>query len=345
LQTGTKISGIAHLGLIAAALFGGAFRSDPLPFEVHEVSVISSEEYAALTAPRRPPEVSDELTSATEPEAAEPVTEMPEPIQPAEPDPAPERSAPDPVPEPAEPETSVITEPSPPPKIDRVAPEPVATPQEDARPDTTEQAEVTPEVGAETPQEAQEALAPEQAVDRIVPETSETAALAPTQSPRPPSARPTRPQQAAVAETTVESTEEPTPVSPTAKAVNAALAEVLAGPAPTEDAPVGPPLSSGERDALRLAVSQCWNVDVGGRSSQVTVTVAMSMEPSGKVVANSLRLIGSQGGNDQSVQTAFQAARRAILRCQRDGYELPAEKYAQWRDIEMTFNPERMRIK
>ena len=40
-----------------------------------------------------------------------------------------------------------------------------------------------------------------------------------------------------------------------------------------------------------------------------------------------------------------EAARRAIIRCSRDGYQLPPDKYAHWRDIEMTFNPERMRLK
>lgn len=341
MQTGTKISGIAHLGLIAVAIFGGAFRSEPLPFEVHEVSVISSEDFAALSAPRQPPEIAEEPTAPAEPEPAEPVAETPKPI--ARPEPEPVQAEPEPVPEPAEPDDAVVLEPTATPDIDRVAPEPVITPPEDAKPDIVEQAEVTPDEGAETPQEVQDATAPEQATDRIVTEAVDTARLAPLRSPRPPRSRPTPPAPTPVAEPTPPS--EPAPGTSTVSAVNAALAEALAGPATEPDAPVGPPLSAGEKDALRVAVSQCWNVDVGGRSSQVVVTVAMSLDQSGKVVGNSVRLVGSEGGNDQSAQTAFQAARRAILRCQKNGYDLPAEKYAQWRDIEMTFNPERMRIK
>jgi hypothetical protein len=42
---------------------------------------------------------------------------------------------------------------------------------------------------------------------------------------------------------------------------------------------------------------------------------------------------------------AFDAARRAIIRCGAKGFDLPAEKYAQWREVEMTFNPESMRIR
>ncbi|MDU9002451.1 energy transducer TonB [Sedimentitalea todarodis] len=338
MQTGTKISGIAHLGLIAVAIFGGAFRSEPLPFEVHEVSVISSEDFAALSVPRQPPQIADEPAA---PEPPEPLAETPKPI--ARPEPEPVQAEPEPVPEPAEPDDAVVPEPTATPEIDRVAPEPVVTPPEDARPDVIEQAEVTPDEGAETPQEAQEATAPEQATDRIVTEAVETARLAPLRSPRPPRSRPTPPAPTPVAEPAPEA--EPAPDTSTASAVDAAVAAALAGPATEPDAPVGPPLSAGEKDALRVAVSQCWNVDVGGKSSQVVVTVAMSLDQSGKVIGNSVRLLGSEGGNEQSVQTAFQAARRAILRCQKTGYELPADKYAQWRDIEMTFNPERMRIK
>ena len=53
MDTGTKISAIAHVTLIGWALFGGTFQSEPLPMAVQEVSVISAEEFAALTAQRQ----------------------------------------------------------------------------------------------------------------------------------------------------------------------------------------------------------------------------------------------------------------------------------------------------
>ncbi|MDZ4134880.1 MAG: energy transducer TonB, partial [Paracoccaceae bacterium] len=46
-----------------------------------------------------------------------------------------------------------------------------------------------------------------------------------------------------------------------------------------------------------------------------------------------------------SARQAYEAARRAIIRCGATGFKLPAEKYDQWRNIEMVFNPEKMRIK
>ena len=71
----------------------------------------------------------------------------------------------------------------------------------------------------------------------------------------------------------------------------------------------------------------------------MTVVLGMQMTPEGKVKPGSLRLISSKGGTQAATKTAFQAARRAILRCQKGGYNLPEEKFEYWKEIEMTFNP------
>ena len=41
----------------------------------------------------------------------------------------------------------------------------------------------------------------------------------------------------------------------------------------------------------------------------------------------------------------IEAARRAILRCQSGGYQLPADKYEQWKDVVITFDPSGMRLR
>ena len=53
----------------------------------------------------------------------------------------------------------------------------------------------------------------------------------------------------------------------------------------------------------------------------------------------SLKFVSSTGGDENAKMQAFQAARRAVLRCQRDGYDLPQEKYLQWQKIQFTFDP------
>jgi len=109
--------------------------------------------------------------------------------------------------------------------------------------------------------------------------------------------------------------------------------------------PSGPPLTETEREGLRLAVRECWNVNPSSEAARITVTVGLSMEQNGKPLASSIRLLTASDGSQTAIISAFDAARRAILRCVKGGYDLPAEKYDRWREIEITFNPEKMRRK
>jgi hypothetical protein len=93
-------------------------------------------------------------------------------------------------------------------------------------------------------------------------------------------------------------------------------------------------------------VQQCWNV--GSLSTEAlgtTVVVSVRMGEDGRPDNGSIRMDSFSGGGDAAARQAFEAARRAIIRCGANGFNLPADKYDQWRDIEMTFNPESMRIK
>lgn len=362
MNTGQVISGIGHVGLIGWVLVGGTFQSEPLPFEVTEVSVISTEAFEALLSSGPQPDSATEVALPVQSDVLpDPVdtpvpdlpivTETPTPTVAPEPEVAPTPPTPQPTPEivdtsPEQPQPleqavlvpEIAPRPIPRPS-ERVAPEAVAPPPVDVAPGEVEQPAVTEDAGADTPAEEQEATAPEEAATEIVTE-AETPTNAPTTSPRPPSVRPSAPVRTAA----------PAPVVPeapapdTSDAVNAAVSAALAGGA--ADAPVGPPLTSGEKDALRVAVSSCWNVgSLSSEALQTTVVVTVAMTPDGKPVNSSIRLGSSSGGSASAANQAFEAARRAIIRCTRDGYGLPAEKYGQWKEIEMTFNPERMRIK
>ena len=370
-NTGQIISGAAHLAVIGWVFLGGVFRSDPPQVEVVEAVAVSSEEYAAIMARQSAPEAVADVDTPEPPAAGEaapalssgadaaPETRPPEardtpppdsvPEVPARPAPAPSEvtdSAPA-LSVPAEdtaalvPERSLRPQPRPAP---RVAPEPVAPPEPDVRVDDVTRPEVAPDEGAEVAEEPQEATAPEEAATEIVTEAEETGAPAPAASVRP-RARPARP---GAAETETAAAPEQPPVPDTDRdAVSDALAAALnddGTPAPRRAA--GPPLSAGEKDALRVAVQQCWNV--GSLSSEAlatTVVVAVEMAETGRPDIASIRLLRHTGGTASAAQQAFEAARRAIIRCGADGYDLPQEKYARWRDIEMTFNPENMRIK
>ncbi|WP_108257623.1 thiamine pyrophosphate-dependent enzyme [Mangrovicoccus ximenensis] len=138
----------------------------------------------------------------------------------------------------------------------------------------------------------------------------------------------------------------PAPADPIADAIAEALTEAQTTPAPQAQPRSGPPMTGSERDAFMVAVSQCWNFNaLSTEAAQVTVTVAMEMAPDGKPVAASMRMADYSGGTGSAAEQAYEVARRAILQCQRTGYPLPVDKYDQWRQIELVFNPERMRLR
>ena len=367
MNTGQIISGAGHLAVIGWALFGGAFRSDPPPVTVVEAVAISSEEYAALMARQSAPEAvanvdtpeppaagedapalssdTDSAPDARQPEASAAPPPDARPAPPERPVPAPSEvdDAPPALSAPPEETAALVPQVSPRPQprpAPRVAPEPVARPEPDTRVDDVARPEVAPEEGADLAEEEQEATAPEEAATEIVTEAEEADSPAPTASIRP-RARPARPAPS-------ETRQAPAPAAPDndRDAVSDALAAALGQGTPTPSRPSGPPLTAGEKDALRVAVQRCWNV--GSLSSDAlatTVVVAVSMADTGKPDMASIRKLSHSGGSEAAAQQAFEAARRAIIRCGTDGFDLPPEKYSQWRDIEMTFNPENMRIK
>ncbi|MEL6102833.1 MAG: energy transducer TonB [Pseudomonadota bacterium] len=362
MNTGQVISGLGHIGLIGWA-FLGAFKAEPLPFDVTAVSVISGAEFDALYAPQSQPETVTQVAMPPEPateieavaptvEDTLPATEAPETVaepdpeilpevQPVVPTPAPDLADSDPViPNQdfavAAPDLSTRPVPRP---SERVAPEPVAIPEPDARPDPVEQEAVTPDESTEveTTAEETEATAPEEATTEIVTEAEEPSGTM-TTSLRPPRSRPAPPvRQAEEAPTATDNAD-----------VLAALqsAEVAQSDTQPSAAPAGPPMSAGEKDTLRVAVSSCWNVgSLSSDALNTTVVVGVAMDEAARPVTASIRMLSFSGGTEAAARQAYEAARRAIIRCGAKGYELPPEKYAHWKDIEMTFNPERMRIK
>ena len=68
------------------------------------------------------------------------------------------------------------------------------------------------------------------------------------------------------------------------------------------------------------------------------VVVGFQMEQDAKPIIGSIKLISSKGGSGVAVDKAYEAARRAIIRCGASGYNLPLDKYDQWREVEVSFN-------
>lgn len=368
---GTFLSAAGHTGLILWLIVGWGFDAEPLQIETMDVTVISGEEFEQLTArstpepgtaePQAPvPPVIDETPPP--PPAEEQPTEQappPEPVeQPVEETPPPPPPPPlvteaddQPPPAPAEPVTPPptpdveVADAETPPQAPTVASTLNQPPPPDATIDDVVREEVVPDDSAEAEvvQEEQDATAPEETTTAIVIED-----LAPSTSVRPVT-RPSRP--APQPEPEVAAAEpEPDPAPQDDTTVDDLLADLVTDTGETDavaDAPAanpGPPMTGAERDSFRIAVNRCWNVDPGSVAARVTVEVGFSLNRDGTVIGNEVRLISSDG--DQSAtNTAFEAARRAILRCQSGGYELPDDKYEQWKDVVITFDPSGMRLR
>ena len=369
MHAGHYISGTGHLALIGWVLLGGMFSSEPPPFEMTEVSVISGADFDAMVAAQLPPDSATDVAQPAPPEvtpdtpeiAAAPDTpvETPDPPQtqaPAE-DPAPEVTELTPPPEaqvsdvapeldqPVGEQAVLVPEIAPeavPRPVERVAPQAVAQPAPDATPSEVEQAAVAPDEAGETPEEPSEAEAPEEATTEIVTE----ATTAPKASSRPPGRRPVAPEPQ-VAETSAPAEATPTQ---TGDAINDAVLDAISDAQETSEptstpTPSGPPLSQGERDALKVAVARCWNVGtLSSEATQTVVVVSMKMNQNATPITGSIKMDSFEGGSSGSAARVYDAARRAILRCGASGFNLPQEKYSQWQTIEMTFDPRKMGV-
>ncbi|SFR32495.1 Cell division and transport-associated protein TolA [Yoonia tamlensis] len=375
---GTYISATGHILLIGWLFFGWGFDADPLEFDAMDVSVISGEAFEEMLAARTPvpgdasptapmlpeivdtppplPPVASPVAPALPPETVDqPDVELPPPAAPAplvtEAEPTPPEAPDTPDAPPPSPNVDINAPPAPT-QADRVASTPTAPPPPDAQVDDIVREEVVPDatttaevVTEETTPTAPEETATEIAIENVKPSGLVDTSLRPVSRPSrptPPAPEPATPTQ------TAETPAAPEP--PSDDAVEAALAAALAVETPaapaTAAAPAvaaGPPMTGAERDSFRLSVNRCWNVDPGSVASRVTVEVAFELDRNGQVIGQP-RLVSSDG--DQSaVNIAFEAARRAILRCQSGGYPLPADKYEQWKDVVFTFDPSGMRLR
>lgn len=366
MKTGLVVSAAGHALLIGVIVLGGALTPEDLPPpEVADVSVLSEAEFAALTRSAQAPDVSDAGPAAATPPSPSgetapqapasapdtPPASVPAPPAAAAPDAPGDVPAP---PQPLAPQAEVSDAPPAPPA--QPAAEPETTPPEATRaqrpaprvapqaaPPPPPEAEDAPEVVERTtpaptpepPAEQTPPTAPEEAATEIVTEAEE-AAPAPQRSVRPPT-RPSRPatRAAAAAEPPADTPDQPA----------AAAAAGANGGASDEGAGTSAPLGEREISGLIGAIGREWSVDVGGIASTVTVVVSIELTREG-ILAGTPTLVSADSDDSAAVEAAFRRARTALITVSRSGgFDLPPEKYEQWQEIEITFNPDEMRLR
>lgn len=89
--------------------------------------------------------------------------------------------------------------------------------------------------------------------------------------------------------------------------------------------------------ALRDKIARCWNVSSLSPEAQATsVTLAVEFSPDGVPRAETIRRI-APAAPSEAAEAAFEAARRAVLRCGATGLPLPPDQYEHWRHMELIF--------
>ena len=365
---------VATVSMMTEAEFQAMQSSAPAPSETPSPEQPAAAEPEA--APTPPPEQEPQPEAQPEPQPQPEPEPAPEPLPEPQPQPEP---VPEPLPEPEpqpqpQPEDVVVApeeQPLPslsaslrpkPKPADRVAPDPVAVPEDQPTSDTP--TEATTDQPAEEPQvveEPQEQTAPEETGDVLRTEATEDQdeTLGMTASMRPKS-RPARPTPSEATETadtpaetetaSAEATDAPAADTATDDALAAALDE-----AATEDtssdggseaiAPTGPPLSAGEIGDVKSAIGRKWSLGTASTDTmRTTIVVRVSFDPSGKPV--DIELLESDGPSQAATDTAFSAARSAIIRAYREGgIPFPPEKYETWKVVDFVFDPNGMRFR
>lgn len=97
-------------------------------------------------------------------------------------------------------------------------------------------------------------------------------------------------------------------------------------------------MSANEIDAFRAQISRCWTPPVGGLGGdRIIVKLRIGLNKDGSLalppaIAN--RVVSPY------FRPAAESALRAVMQCQ--PYRMPPEKYDQWRDMLLTFDPRQM---
>ena len=102
------------------------------------------------------------------------------------------------------------------------------------------------------------------------------------------------------------------------------------------------PLAISEIDLVRQQIRECWNLSAGAREAEnLSIEIAMAMNPDGTVrqarILDQSRLRG-----DPFFRAAAESALRAVLNPRCNPLKLPPEKYQQWQNMILIFDPRDM---
>jgi len=102
------------------------------------------------------------------------------------------------------------------------------------------------------------------------------------------------------------------------------------------------PLAISEIDLVRQQIGECWSLPAGAREAEdLSIEIKMSMNPDGTVRQAQI-LDQNRLGRDPFFRAAAESALRAVLNPRCNPLKLPLEKYQQWQNMILIFDPRQM---
>ncbi|WP_027834953.1 cell envelope integrity protein TolA [Maritalea myrionectae] len=344
MRLGITISAVSHAALIAVGLmsFGQADAFDPQEIEAIPIELVPIEEFSnirqgSLDSNVIETETPSAVDTDTPAELAEPTGNTQEdqvtPKDTPDPSPAPTDNsapeptpptppAPEPTPEPVEPEPQPEqVEPSAPAPVEEPTPEPVEEPTE--QPVVTEEPAPEPTPVPPSPPAATSAV--EKARQVFAAQEAE------------------RQKQAAAERAQQEKqSEEADKISDIINKEESRGGTTGQGGQKTAGKTSGTAarLTQSERAALAAQMRKCWNPPISALDEDgLTVRLLVDLNRDGSVAGTPQVMDISISG--QVGQATASAAQRAVRRC--GPYQLAAEKYEEWRQVDVTFDPRDLR--
>lgn len=219
-------------------------------------------------------------------------------------------------------------------------PEPAPAPKPESVPATDVQAKPEPQQEAKPDPVEESAAQPAETAEPDLPKLPEKVP-APQAKPKPP-----QPRTAKTAAAQTNQSKNDSLVDEVAALLNKEKAAGGGARRSTDQASLGgrrntggAKLTQSEMDALRGAISKCWNVPAGVADAPgLVVTVRMHLTESGEI--KGAPQVTSGGGDSGVGRAAAESAKRAVLRCA--PYNLPRDKYDSWSEVIVNFDPSNM---
>ncbi len=102
------------------------------------------------------------------------------------------------------------------------------------------------------------------------------------------------------------------------------------------------PLAISEIDLVRQQIRECWSLPAGAREAEnLSIEIKMAMNPDGTVRQAQI-LDRGRLGKDPFFRAAAESALRAVLNPRCNPLKLPLEKYQQWQNMILIFDPRQM---